>query len=97
MVVKCLFLPWDVVQMEELARATTGWNTTASEMLKAAERMVTLARLFNLREGFTAKDDKITERFFEAFTDGSLDGVGVPAEQAARGVKDHYEMMGWRR
>lgn len=95
--VMCLFVPWSVLQLEELVRAATGWNTTAFEMQKAAARAVTLARLFNLREGFTAADDKLPERFFEAFTDGPLAGVGVPKEKHEQRVHDYYELMGWDR
>lgn len=97
MAVKCWFVPWTVAQMEELVRATTGWNTTALEMFKAGVRTVTLARLFNLREGFTVADDTLPERFFQAFRRGTLAGVAVPPDKLKRSIHDYYELMGWDR
>ena len=42
-----------------LVRAVTGWNTTVFEILKVGERATNMARVFNLREGFTARDDNM--------------------------------------
>lgn len=91
----CQFVPWDVQQFDALVGAVTGWNTTHFEQLQVGERVMTLARLFNLRRGLTAKDDKLTDRFFKPFKDGPLAGVGVNHEAYNRAVLTYYRMMGW--
>ncbi|MBC7339002.1 MAG: hypothetical protein H5U04_03975 [Firmicutes bacterium] len=51
--VVCYFVPWTYHQLVELVRAVTGWNTSLFELLKVGERVATLARLFNIKQGWT--------------------------------------------
>ncbi|MBE0557494.1 MAG: aldehyde ferredoxin oxidoreductase C-terminal domain-containing protein, partial [Proteobacteria bacterium] len=39
-------------KLVELLQAVTGWETSLWELMKVGERTVTMARVFNLREGF---------------------------------------------
>jgi len=41
-------------------------------MLKAGERVINLERLFNIREGFTRRDDYLPERFSREPGDGAV-------------------------
>lgn len=91
----CQFVPWDLQQFDALVTAVTGWNNTHFELLQAGERSMTLARLFNLRRGLTAKDDKLTERFFQPFKSGPLKGVSVSHEEYEKARVTYYRMMGW--
>lgn len=93
--VMCLFTPWSVVQKVEIVRAVTGWNTTAFELMKVVERGNTLARIFNLREGFTEKDDWLPPRFFKPRTTGSLNKTSVDPEALQNAKLLYYDMMGW--
>ena len=61
-------------KMTEVVNAVTGWNTTFLELHKVGERAATLARVFNLREGFTAADDTLPKRIFTKFASGPLAG-----------------------
>ena len=45
-------------------RAATGWDVSDYELMKVGERALTLARVFNTREGFTAADDQLAERTY---------------------------------
>lgn len=54
---------------------TSGWNTTIADFMKVGERATNLARVFNLREGFTRKDDDMPQRFFTPQASGPLQGV----------------------
>ena len=92
--VLCVFVPWKPQQKEDLVRAVTGWNTSLMEMMKAGERSATLARVFNVREGFTVADDYLTDRFYEPFADGPLVGVGSDREKMAKAIQGYYTMMG---
>ena len=92
----CLFLPFGPNQTVDIVRAVTGWeNTSLFELMKASERALAMARAFNAREGFTAKDDYLPERFFEAFTDGPLAGVGQKKHEFRAALETYYQMAGW--
>lgn len=92
--VLCMFLNYNVEQMVELVNATTGWNTSSWELMKVAERAVTMARIFNLREGFTSQDDSLPKRFYEQFERGSVRN-NLSEESLENAKKLHYAMMGW--
>ena len=93
----CDFPAWSDDQIVELVRAATGWNSNLWELLKVGERALTLARLFNLREGFTDKDDALPKRFYEPFLTGPLAGVAPTGEQIDAAKRNYYEMMNWDR
>lgn len=93
--VTCLFTPWSVVQKVALVRYVTGWNTTALELMKVVERGNTLARIFNLREGFTEKDDWLPPRFFKPRKSGLLSDTAVSAKDLQNAKLLYYDMMGW--
>jgi aldehyde:ferredoxin oxidoreductase len=83
-------------QKVELLRAVTGWNTGWVEMLEIGERILTTMRLYNLREGFTAADDELPQRYYDRKTDGIL-STKDPADKAvmARARGYYYYYMGW--
>ena len=93
--VMCLFTPWSVIQKVEIIRCVTGWNTTAFELMKVVERGNTLARIFNLREGFTEKDDWLPPRFFLPKTSGALSQTSVNPKDLQKAKLLYYDMMGW--
>src|SRR5450756_2170293 len=65
----CNFLPYGFDRMVELMKGMTGWNVNLYEMIKVGERMNTLCRVLNVREGITAKDDTLPKRFFQQIGD----------------------------
>jgi len=73
----------------------TGWETSLFELLKVAEKSNTMARCFNIREGLTSKDDKLPDRFFEAFTSGPLKDKPIDKEEFEKAIKTYYAMQGW--
>ena len=93
--VMCMFLPYSVEQMTELTNAVTGWDADAREYLRIGERAATLARVYNLREGWDARDDTLPARFFEPFKAGPLAGVPLPRDQFAAATREYYRLMGW--
>ena len=54
-----------------------------------------MARLFNIREGFTAADDILPERFFQPKTDGALCDVHLEREKYQQARNFYYTLMGW--
>ena len=67
------------------------------DILEVGQRAQTLSRLFNLREGFTAEDDRLPKRVMQAFTQGPLAGVEIKPETFEWAKKRFYEMMFWDR
>jgi len=91
----CQFLPWDYDQTTEIVKAVTGWNSTSWELMKIGERVTTMARAFNVREGFTKEDDWLPKRFFSPTASGPLSETSVNPEKLAQARQIYYEMMGW--
>jgi aldehyde:ferredoxin oxidoreductase len=91
----CDFLPWDFNQKTDIVTAVTGWNTSMRDLMKAGERITTMARIFNLREEFTKVDDWLPERFFSPKRDGALSKTSLNAESLRDAIELYYEMMGW--
>jgi aldehyde:ferredoxin oxidoreductase len=79
----------------EMVRAITGWNTSAFELAEVGERAYTLARAFNAREGFTAEQDRIPHRFFEAFDTGPSQGNALSETQFEQARAAFYDMFGY--
>ena len=59
----CHFLAYEDDQSLTILKAVTGWDITPEEMVTTAHRGLTLARLFNLREGIGRADDRLPARF----------------------------------
>ena len=77
-----------------LVNAATGWNTSVFEILKVGERAANLARVFNMREGFTSKDDDMPERFFTPHGSGPLP-VALDRKAFEKAKQMYYDMMDW--
>jgi aldehyde:ferredoxin oxidoreductase len=94
--VMCFFLPYTPEQMVDLMNAVTGWDMDLQEIQAVGERTVTLSRVFNLREGFTAEDDRLPKRFFEKFIQGEPRTAKPLNPVDFEWARTHYyRMMGW--
>jgi len=91
----CMFMPYNPLQMADLVSGATGWNTSVWEMMKVGERALALARLFNAREGFTAEDDRLPERFYKGVSSGPLKDKGIEKQEMEDAIQTYYEMAGW--
>jgi aldehyde:ferredoxin oxidoreductase len=91
----CQFPPWRFSEYRDLVQAVTGWDVSMHELVQVAERTLALARIFNLREGFTKDDDWLPPRFFQPQTSGALSETSVDPDELRKAVDTYYEMMGW--
>ena len=82
-------------QIVELLKAITGWDTGIPELLRVAERTLTLMRLFNLREGLTGIDDTMPKRFFQPKTDGVVSQINIDPMAYEKAKRYYYTLMGW--
>ena len=91
----CHFLPYSFSQLAELTSAVTGWETSTMELCRIAERILTLCRLFNTREGLSAKDDRLPERFFNPTRTGPLSERALDPTEMDKAKRYYYSLMGW--
>jgi aldehyde:ferredoxin oxidoreductase len=75
----------------ELLCHVTGWDYSADELRRAGERIHTLKRLFNEREGWRPEDDWLPARLLtEALPTGVAQGVGLTPEELSEMVRGYY-------
>ena len=85
----------DLDKLRDYLNAATGWNMSIFEMIKVAERTITMPRLFNLREGFTAAGDSLPARIFEPLQSGALAGRALNPDEFAQALQLYYQQVGW--
>jgi aldehyde:ferredoxin oxidoreductase len=93
--VNCHFYPYRYEHLAQALSGVTGVTYSVQDILRVGERAQTLCRLFNLREGFTADDDKLPKRVRKAFRKGPLAGVEIKDQDFAWARRRYYELMGW--
>jgi aldehyde:ferredoxin oxidoreductase len=93
--VTCLFLPYKYPLKVDILSAVTGWDTGMPEIMKVAERIITILRLFNLKHGLTAKDDYLPKRFYQPKTDGVLSDKPLDKAKMEKAKRYYYTLMNW--
>ncbi len=77
----------------DLLKGGTGWDITADEVMKTGERIWNLEKLYNIREGWTPKDDELPKRLTaDPIPEGPSKGLvsSVPTM-----LPLYYEKRGW--
>ena len=93
--INCHFYPYSYEHLAQALSGVTGIEYTIQDILAVGARAQTLSRLFNLREGFTAEDDRLPKRVRKAFQSGPIASKEITAETLAWAKRRYYEMMGW--
>jgi len=93
--VTCMFYPYNYTHLAEALSGVTGHDYSSHDILTVGERAQTLSRLFNLREGFTAADDRLPDRVMKAFKEGPLAGIEITEEAFYNARQTWYQLMGW--
>ncbi len=71
----------------EFVRLVTGLPVDADELQRAGERIVTLKKLFNLRQGWTRADDTLPDRL--------LGPGGIDRAELETLIAAYYRIRGW--
>lgn len=71
---------------------TLGWPMHKGEFLEVGERTYNLTRQFNMREGFSRKDDQLPARFFEPREDT---GWKIAQTDFDKMLEEYYTVRGW--
>jgi aldehyde:ferredoxin oxidoreductase len=96
--VKCDFGAFGIqnAQYLRLFNAATGSNETEDFFSCLGERIWNLTRLFNLREGLSAKDDRLPRRIMaEPLPSGPHKGRRISRRDSAILLADYYRARGW--
>ena len=93
--INCHFYPYDYNHLAAALSGVTGLNYGIEDILQVGARAQTLSRLFNLREGLTADDDKLPKRVMNAFNSGPLADIEITDETFNWAKRRYYEMMLW--
>ncbi len=91
----CFFLRYDDPKLRDIVNAVTGWGIDDAGLADIGELSLTLARLFNNREGFTASDDKLPEQAMKAHVSGVLSRVRLDPDDITEQVRAYYRSRGW--
>jgi len=83
-------------QMIQIVAAATSWDFSAYEFMKIGERRNALMRCYNNREGFTAADDHLPDRYHtEPIRTGRHQGSVLDRKKFDEMIGLYYEMAGW--
>ncbi|MHA2155654.1 MAG: aldehyde ferredoxin oxidoreductase family protein [Candidatus Hodarchaeales archaeon] len=85
-------------EFSKLIEYTSALKISKPELMEIGERIVTTERMFNNREGFSRKDDKLPERFFKEPTTLGLPivkGKKIDKEKFNSLIDKYYSLHGW--
>ncbi|MFX1318062.1 MAG: aldehyde ferredoxin oxidoreductase family protein [Promethearchaeota archaeon] len=83
---------FSVEDYADLLSAATSLKISGNEFLQIGERIWTLERLFNIREGFSAKDDCLPPRFSKPLPEG---GSRNRVTHLKEMLPEYYRLRGW--
>jgi aldehyde:ferredoxin oxidoreductase len=80
----------------EILSRVTGWDCTGTELRRAGERIHTLKKQFNVREGWQPGDDWLPGRLLdEPLTTGAARGAGLSGAELREMIRGYYAARGW--
>jgi aldehyde:ferredoxin oxidoreductase len=80
----------------DLVNAAAGTDFTPEEIERIGERINNIARLFNIREGFSRKDDTLPKRVMtEAIKEGASKGQLISRADLDTMLDEYYAARGW--
>jgi aldehyde:ferredoxin oxidoreductase len=90
------FIPLSQEDYLRYFEAVTGEVISKADFAVIADRIETLIRMFNNREGFTRKDDTLPDRTLnEPLPDGPAKGKCIGETNLKRMIDEYYEARGW--
>ena len=80
----------------ELVERVTGWSYSDADLRRTGERISTLKKLFNIREGWQPADDWLPIRLLsEPIRDGVAQGVELSADELREMIESYYRARDW--
>jgi len=82
----------------KILNSVTGYEFDKDVLINIADRINTLERMYNLREGFTVKDDILPARLMnDRLPDGPNKGEVVTEEQLEAMRSEYFNSLGWNK
>jgi len=75
--------------------SAVGIDTTPGRLRETGERVWTLVRLFNVREGFDRADDSLPAALTSPLPDGPASGVAIDPDHFESLLDSYYDRRGW--
>lgn len=94
-VVVCLFMSGLGLSMTKIAglyNAATGEDASIADLMTCGERIYTVQRLINVRDGYDASTDKLPPKAFQVASKGARKAQKIPFREL---MKDYYAARGW--
>jgi aldehyde:ferredoxin oxidoreductase len=92
----CDFWAISIEDIAKLISAGTGHAYTEEEMTTVGERTWNLGRIFNVREGFSRKDDYPPPAIFDrALPEGPAANKNFTWEEYDAALSEYYRLRGW--
>jgi aldehyde:ferredoxin oxidoreductase len=77
-------------------RAAQGYDATPEEVMLVGERVTNVARVWNVRAGFTRADDTLPDRLLmEPLKTGASQGHRISPEDRDFMLNEYYSLRGW--
>ncbi|HIQ13129.1 MAG TPA: aldehyde ferredoxin oxidoreductase [Thermoprotei archaeon] len=94
----CDFLAINYEDMSTYLRLATGWDLKPEELRYRGEKIWNLIRLFNLREGFTRRDDYAPYRILhEPLKSGPAKDKVIGVDNFNKMLDEYYRLRGWNK
>ncbi len=90
----CDFCPCPENLHLDLLNTMTGFELTLEEYHTIGERIWNVTRLFNVREGFTRKDDTLPARMFDEALNGD-ERMKIDRDSFDRSLLEYYSLREW--
>ena len=92
----CDFWALSLETMGSIVSSLLERTVTEQDLTQVGERVVNLARQFNVREGFSKDNDTLPERIFkETLKTGATKGQLLPHKEFERMLTEYYSLRGW--
>lgn len=79
-----------------LLESVTGWPCSGVELRRVGERVCTLRKLFNIREGWQPEDDWLPQRLLsEALPTGVAEGATLTPSELREMIEGYYRAREW--
>ena len=91
----CLFVTFSIggPELTNMLRTATGCDYDLDELMQAGERIWNMEKLFNMKAGFSRKDDTLPPRMLkEPMPAGPAAGMTVPLDEM---LSEYYRLRGW--
>ena len=94
--VLCVFMPdggdLSFTSILNIFNSITGWEWDVQEAMKCGERIFTMQRLINLRDGYSKKDDILPPKMYVPAKKGFRAGKVPPVEEL---INEYYRLREW--